>query len=64
MSIKDENTQGQLEEQISMRAFEIGEQGRDLEDWATCHANAPHPGVPTKDEDDYLSSNLIDVLHY
>jgi hypothetical protein len=51
---EDENTQGQLEEQIIVRLFEIGEQGRDLKDWATRHANATQPGAPTDVVDDLI----------
>jgi hypothetical protein len=41
-----------LKEHIVVKALDIGEQWRDLEDWAACHANAPHPRAPTDDKDD------------
>jgi hypothetical protein len=40
-----------------VRLFEIGEQGRDLKDWAARHANAPHPGAPTDNEDNLFLVN-------
>jgi hypothetical protein len=55
--IEDENTQGQLEEQIAKRAFKIGKQRQDLEDWAARHANAPHFGAPIDYEDDLFIVN-------
>jgi hypothetical protein len=46
---KDESIQKQLEEKIAVTAFEIGEQGRDLEDWTALLGNtsrAPLKAVP------------------
>jgi hypothetical protein len=37
-----------------MKAFTSGEQGRDLKDWATRHANATQPGAPTDVVDDLI----------
>jgi hypothetical protein len=48
---EDTHTEEHLREHIATRAFIIGEQGRDLEDWVVRHASAPHPGAPTDDGD-------------
>jgi hypothetical protein len=44
MSIDDENIQGRSEEQdgLQQQAQGIGEDGRDLQDWAAHNVNGPH----------------------
>ena len=50
----NENTHGQLEDLATRPVFEIKEEGWDLQNWAACHANAPHHGVPINDKDNLL----------
>jgi hypothetical protein len=59
MSIDDENTQGQLEEQdgLQQQAHGIGEDGRDLQDWATHNVNGPHIEPPRECEQSLLPAN-------
>jgi hypothetical protein len=59
MSIDDKNTQGQLEEQdgLQQQAQGIGEDGRDLQDWAAHNVNGPHIEPPRECEQSLLPAN-------
>jgi hypothetical protein len=61
MSIDDENIQGRLEEQdgLQQQAQGIGEDGRDLQDWAAHNVNGPHIEPPRECEQSLLPTNFI-----
>jgi hypothetical protein len=61
MSIDNENIQGQSEEQdgLQRQAQGIGEDGRDLQDWAAHNVNGPHIEPPRKHEQSLLPANSI-----
>jgi hypothetical protein len=56
MSIDDENTQGQSEEQdgLQQQAQGIGEDGRDLQDWAAHSVDESHIEPPREREQSLL----------
>jgi hypothetical protein len=45
-----ENTSGQSKDANAFQGFEIGEDERELQDWATHHVYAPHPTAPIHDD--------------
>jgi hypothetical protein len=59
MSIDDENIQGRLEEQDGLQQYAqgIGEDGRDLQDWAAHNMNGPHIEPPREREQSLLPAN-------
>jgi hypothetical protein len=61
MSINDENTQGQLEDQdgLQQQAQGIREDGRDLQDWVAHNVNGPHVKPPREREQSLLPTNSI-----
>jgi hypothetical protein len=61
MSIDDENTQGRSEEQdgLQQQAQGIGEDGRDLQDWAVHNVNEPHIEPPREREQSLVPANSI-----
>jgi hypothetical protein len=61
MSIDDENTQGQSEEQdgLQQQAQGIGDDGRDFQDWAAQNVNEPHIEPPREREQSFLPANSI-----
>jgi hypothetical protein len=60
MSIDDENTQGRSEEQdgLQQQAQGIGEDGRDLQDWAAHNVNGPHIEPPREREQSLFPANF------
>jgi hypothetical protein len=61
MSIDDENIQGWSEEQdrLQQQAQGIGEDGRDLQDWAAQNVNGPYIELPREHEQSLLPANSI-----
>jgi hypothetical protein len=59
MSIDDQNTQGQLEEQdgLQQQAHGIGEDGQDLQDWDVHNVNGPHIEPPRERKQSLLPAN-------
>jgi hypothetical protein len=59
MSIDDENIQGRSEEEdgLQQQAHRIGEDGRDLQDWAAHNVNGPHIEPPREREQSLLPTN-------
>jgi hypothetical protein len=64
MSNDDENTQGRSEEQdgLQQQAQGIGEDERDLQDWATHNVNGPYIEPPRECEQSLLT--LLVVMHH
>jgi hypothetical protein len=61
VSTDDENTQGKLEEQdgLQLQAHGIGEDGRELQEWAAQNVNGPHAKPPREREQSLPPTNSI-----
>jgi hypothetical protein len=61
MSIDNENTQGRSEEhdRLQLQGQGIGEDGRDLQDWAAQNVNEPHVELPREREQSLPPANSI-----